>query len=85
MEVFETVLPFVDPWFLAIDLAARGSQRNGGVLQVSDVYRCLEHDVFDLPANQRLPKSETNVPLVILGDDAYPLQPNIMCPFPRSI
>ena len=70
--------------FLAIDVGARGKQSDGGVLRESEFYRCLEHDVFDLPANQRLPKSEKNLPFVILGDEAYPLQPNIMRPFPRS-
>ena len=53
--------------FLAIDVGARGKQSDGGILRESDFYRCLEHDVFNLLANQRLPKSEKNLPLVILG------------------
>ena len=70
--------------FLAIDVGARGKQSDSGILRESDFYRCLEHDVFELPANQRLPISEKHLPFVILGDEAYPLQPNIMHPFPRS-
>ena len=70
--------------FLAIDVGARGKQSDGGVLRESDFYRWLQNGAFNLPANKRLPKSEKNLPLVILGDEAYPLQPNIMRPFPRG-
>ena len=48
--------------FLAIDVGARGKESDGGVLRESDFYRCLQNDAFNLPASQRLPKSEMNLP-----------------------
>ena len=41
-------------------------------------------DQFSLPGSQKLPNSEKVLPLVILGDEAYPLQINIRRPFPRT-
>ena len=70
--------------FLAVDVGARGKQSDGGVLSESAFYQCLQNDQFSLPVSQKLPNSEKVLPLVILGDEAYPLQTNIMRPFPRA-
>lgn len=70
--------------FLAIDVGARGKQSDGGVFRESDLYHCLMNDLFCLPSGQNLPNSDDFLPFVLLGDEAYPLLPFLMRPFPRS-
>lgn len=70
--------------FIAIDVGARGKQSDGGVFKESDLYHCLKNNLFHLPPGENLPNSDEHLPYVLLGDEAYPLLPFLMRPFPRS-
>lgn len=70
--------------FIAIDVGAHGKQSDGGVFKESDFYHCLKSNLFQLPSGQNLPNSDEHLPYVLLGDEAYPLLPFLMRPFPRS-
>lgn len=69
--------------FLAIDVGAMGRQSDGGVFNNSDLFKCLENNVFGLPASLPLPITQVHTPLVLVGDEAYPLLQYLMRPFPR--
>ena len=59
--------------FVSVDLGAHGIQSNGGVFRNSAVYRSLESQSLQLPENTVLPLSETALPHVSVGDEAYRL------------
>lgn len=70
--------------FVTVDIGAYGRQSDGGVFRNSDLAKCLDNNAFDCPASQQLPGSEDKTPFVIVGDEAYPLLPFLMRPYPRQ-
>ena len=70
--------------FITIDVGAAGKQSDGGVYRNSDLYICLETNAFNVPTSVSLPGTNIKAPYVILGDEAYPLLPYLMRPFPRA-
>ena len=61
--------------FVPVDVGAHGKQSNGGVFRNSSVHRSLESQSLQLPENTILPLSETALPHVSVGDEAYRLKP----------
>ena len=59
--------------FVPVDVGAHGKQSNGGVFRNSAVYRSLETRSLQLPEDTVLPLSETALPHVSVGDEAYRL------------
>ena len=70
--------------FLTIDIGAMGKQSDGGVFSSSDLFRCLENNAFNLPESMPIPNTNVETPLMLVGDEAYPLLPYLMRPFPHS-
>ena len=85
-QFFSIVLQGVsnsDCKFLCIDVGAYGRQSDGGIFRNSDLFRCMENNKFECPAFEQLPMSDKCTPFVLVGDEAYPLLPNLMRPYPR--
>lgn len=70
--------------FICIDVGAYGKESNGGVFRNSVLFHCLENNLFDCPSLQELPGTNMKLPYVLLGDEAYPLRPDLMRPYPRQ-
>ena len=70
--------------FIAVDVGAYGRQSDGGIFRDSSLGKCLENGTIDIPHTKPLPNSGIVLPFVILGDEAYPLSPYLMRPFPRQ-
>ena len=70
--------------FVTVDIGAAGKQSDGGVFRNSDLYICLESNAFNVPTSVEIPGTGSTTPFVLLGDEAYPLMPYLMRPFPRS-
>ena len=70
--------------FIAVDVGAYGRQSDGGIFRDSSLGKCLENGTIDIPHPKPLPNSGIVLPFVILGDEAYPLSPYLMRPFPRQ-
>lgn len=73
-----------DKKFLVIDVGALGKQSDGGIFSASELYRRLENGSFNLPPNIMLPGTTLSVPPVLIGDEAFPLKPYLMRPFPAK-
>ena len=70
--------------FIFIDLGAFGKQKDGGTFSASTIYHFLEDFESTLPKPASSEGSETEMPFVILGDEAYPLKMYLMKPFVRK-
>jgi hypothetical protein len=67
--------------FVLIDVGAYGRNSDGGIFANSAFGQSFLSNTLDIPANQPLPYTQQVMPLTIVGDEAFPLKPNIMRPF----
>lgn len=72
--------------YIMIDVGGYGSNSDGAIFANSDFGQAWLQRMGDLPIpeDRPLPLSESNlkVPLVIVADEAFPLKPNILRPYP---
>ena len=60
--------------FILVDVGDAGCQSDGGVLANSEFGYVLENRTLDIPNDRPLPgTTEPNLPFVIVGDEAFPL------------
>ncbi|CAH1997197.1 unnamed protein product [Acanthoscelides obtectus] len=70
--------------FIFIDTGAFGKQSDGGIFRESALYQHLVTGKLNIPADRNLPNSDTKLPYVLLGDEAYPLLNHLLKPYPRK-
>lgn len=46
--------------------------------------KAIRNRLFDFPAPRELPATDNLAPFVVLGDEAFPLLPNLLKPYPRN-
>ena len=68
--------------FLVVDIGQMGSASDGGVLDNSNFGSAWNRDRVNMPPPVPLPGTETNTPYVLVADEAFPLKPNLMRPYP---
>ncbi|XP_073507020.1 uncharacterized protein [Phyllobates terribilis] len=69
--------------FVAIDVGAYGSTGDSRVFRSSQIGLQILQDGVTLPAPRPLPGSTHPVPFVMVSDEAFPLQTNLLRPYPR--
>lgn len=67
--------------FTTVEVGGFGKQNDSGTFRTSEIYSMLKSNAFNLPTDKCLPRSNITMPLVLLGDDAYPLMSNLMKPY----
>ena len=72
--------------FIFVDIGNYGSNADGTVFSKSEFGQMYLEDELDVPGPKPLPNAPQlgNVPHVIVADEAFPLKPNIMRPYPRA-
>ena len=71
--------------FVVVDIGAYGRQSDGNVFGNSLFGKKLKNLQLPLPAEEPLTAtSEPQLPYVFVGDEAFPLLPNVMRPYPGS-
>lgn len=70
--------------FSVIEIGGRGRQSDGGTFHFSKLNELFTNNRFNLPPPKTLPGSNILCPHVLVGDEAYPLKPSLMRPFPSS-
>ncbi|XP_034031411.1 protein ALP1-like [Thalassophryne amazonica] len=68
--------------FLALDVGASGSGSDGGIIEGTDLKRCMEDGSIGLPPPSPLPGGDRPVGYYIVGDDAFQLKTWLMKPVP---
>lgn len=68
--------------FLAVDIGAYGKNSDGGILSNSNLGKALERNKLNIPNDQYLPDANEKLPLVIIGDEAFPLKKYLLRPYP---
>lgn len=72
-------------YFVAIDVGAYGKEADSNVFKQSIMRKKLLENDFNIPGNKTLPNSNgPPKPFVLVGDEAFPLQKNIMRPYPSG-
>lgn len=85
LKYFSVVLQGVadaDKKFITIEVGGRGKQSDGGTFSSSTLFHLIENNRFNIPPEKKLPGTNIKVPHVLIGDEAYPLKPYLMRPFP---
>lgn len=59
---------------LALVDAHIGKNSGGGILSSSNFGKALENNKLNIPNEQYLPSTNEKLPLVIIGDEAFPLK-----------
>ena len=70
--------------FTLVDIGDSGSQSDGSVFANSFLGHAIENDTLNIPKLSPLPNSETCLPFVFVGDDAFGLKENMMKPYPSQ-
>ena len=68
--------------FIMVDIGNYGRLSDGSVFASSTFGIALNNGHLNLPPPRRLDNSGTLYPYVFIADDAFPLKPNLMKPFP---
>ncbi|CAN7946335.1 unnamed protein product, partial [Ixodes pacificus] len=66
-----------------VDVKQPGRFSDGGVFRESEMGRSMLSGELGLPPAGLLLQTKTRLPFVFGGDEAFPLLPNLMRPFPR--
>ncbi|XP_046407497.1 protein ALP1-like [Ischnura elegans] len=69
--------------FLYYDVGVNGRVNDAGVFRDCSLRAALTSNRLDVPPGKPLPGRQRDTPYVIVGDDAFPLQPYLMKPYPE--
>ena len=68
------------------DVGATGCGSDGGVFAGTSLKNTLENGTIELPPDEPLqPGSGRAVPCYLLGDDAFPMLPWLLKPYPHTV
>lgn len=68
--------------FIFVDVGAYGKESDGGIFGRSKIKHLLDSNAFNLPATTKTSSHlETELPLFLLGDAAYPLRKDLITPY----
>lgn len=70
--------------FIVIDVGAYGRESDGGVFRNSAFFERLQSNDLNIPEEVELPGTNTRIPYVFVGDEAYPLMTHLLRPYPRN-
>ncbi|XP_050506192.1 uncharacterized protein LOC126884296 [Diabrotica virgifera virgifera] len=67
-----------------LNVGSQGCISDGGVFDSTHFKKMLYQNTLNLPELEPLPGRTKAVPFVFLGDDAFPLSPNLLKPYPGT-
>ena len=70
---------------IIFDVGSNGRACDAGIYAKFQIASAVEHNTLHIPPPQPLPGRVNDVPLVIIGDEAFPLKRSLMKPYPAEI
>lgn len=67
--------------FIFVDVGCEGMISDGGVFKNTQLFKSLQNGHLNLPSAKPLPGHQISIPYVILGDEAFSLNDNLMKPY----
>lgn len=68
--------------FLYASAGTQGRVSDAGVFAHSDLRVAMDTGTLNFPPADTLPGTNVTMPYMLIGDDAYPLRPDLMKPYP---
>jgi hypothetical protein len=69
--------------FTLTDVGAHGRENDSSVFSNSSFGKAFSSDDLNVPPMRNIPGTNNIIQLYLVGDEAFPLKPNFMRPFPR--
>ncbi|XP_049956852.1 uncharacterized protein LOC126473663 [Schistocerca serialis cubense] len=70
---------------IAVDIGGYGKQSDGGTFRASNLYNNILNETENWPPPKELPGTSVKSPLVLVGDEAFPLLEKLNAPFPWAV
>nr|XP_015192141.1 PREDICTED: uncharacterized protein LOC102689759 [Lepisosteus oculatus] len=67
--------------FTYVSVGCQGRIPDAGIFAHSDLHRAMDEGRLSIPPAEPLPDTNTVLPYAFLGDDAFPLRPDLMKPY----
>nr|XP_022907898.1 protein ALP1-like [Onthophagus taurus] len=67
--------------FITVDIGSYGKNSDGGIFAHSTLGRALEQNNLNIPYPVELPGTNQKANFVIVGNEAFPLKPNLLRPY----
>lgn len=71
--------------YTIIDVGSKGRFSDGGIFSQSEFGKRLHNGQLRLPEEEPLTSGGLNMPYVFIGDEAFPLLPNLMRVYPKDV
>lgn len=68
--------------FVYASAGTQGRVSDAGVFAHSDLKEAMDTGTLNFPPADTLPGTDAMMPHMLIGDDAYPLRPDLMKPYP---
>ena len=69
---------------IMFDVGVNGRHSDAGVFATCNMSGALENNTLHIPHPRTLPDRDTAIPHVFVGDEAFPLKPHLMKPYPAD-
>lgn len=70
--------------FIAVDIGSYGKDSDGGIFSKSNLGKAFENKTINVPDGISLPSTNEKMPYVIVADEAFPLKPYLLRPYPGN-
>ena len=71
--------------FTMVDVGDTGRNSDAGVFANSDLGKAICENTLQISPDRKIWNSDITYPFVYVGDEAFPLRPNLMKPDPRAV
>lgn len=71
--------------FMYVDVGANGRISDSGIWKNCTLKAHLDNNSLKIPEPEPLPNVEKTFPLVLLGDEGFPLSTKVLIPYPRDL
>ncbi|XP_051544887.1 uncharacterized protein LOC127435433 [Myxocyprinus asiaticus] len=68
--------------FIYASVGTQDRVSDAGLFAHSDLCKAMDQGLLNFPLREPLPNCDITMPYMFLGDEAYPLRPNFMKPYP---